>query len=449
MKRYLVCLGLADAMLAGPHTPRSVLARCAKALGRKPVWLAALAKAMIARHSHVWHGASRERLAHAIEESPELYQAWGAGELLTLRRYFLDAPRMAPLPAGLDHCVLPDLPTVGDIAKWLGLEIGDLEWLADVRGLEAQARDSRLRHYVYRWVPKRSGGHRLLEVPKSTLRSIQRRILHEVLEYVPTHEAVHGFRPRYSCMTNARPHVGQEIVLRLDLQDFFVSVRGMKVTALFRTLGYPEQAARVLAGLCTNRVPAEVVESRDPAKYDFELPQLDWLARKRYRSPHLPQGAPSSPALANLCAFRMDLRLHALAESANARYTRYADDLTFSGGKELARGAERFLSRAGAIALEEGFSVNFRKTRIMRRGVRQQVTGIVVNEKPNVRREDYDRLKATLHNCARLGPAGQNRERRADFRSHLAGRIAHLSMLNPERGRRLQALFERIEWNGA
>ena len=446
MSPYHVCLGLADAMLAGPHTPRSVQARCAKALGKKSAWLAALAKAMIVQRSHAWHSASRETLASAIWAWPGFLEAWAAEGPLVLRYYFLDSPRMAPLPAGLEHCALPNLPTVGDIAEWLRLEIRDLEWLADVRGFEARARDQRLRHYVYRWVPKRSGGHRLLEVPKSALRSIQRRILHELLEYVPAHEAAHGFRARRSCVTNAEPHVGQQIVMRLDLQDFFVSIQGGRVTAMFRTLGYPEQAARVLAGLCTNRVPADVVEVRDLGKYDFELPQLDWLTRKRYRSPHLPQGAPSSPALANLCAFRLDLRLQALAESGAAQYTRYADDLTFSGGKELARGAERFLNRVGAVALEEGFSVNFRKTRVMRRGVRQQVTGIVVNEKPNVRREEYDRLKATLHNCARLGPTGQNREKRTDFRAHLAGRIAHLSMLNPDRGRRLKVLFERIEW---
>jgi hypothetical protein len=247
-------------------------------------------------------------------------------------------------------------------------------------------------------------------------------------------------------MTNAEPHVGQHVVIRMDLEDFFVSIPCTQVIALFRALGYPEGAALTLAGLCTNRVPKNVLDLRDPAKYEFELPQLSWLARKRYQSPHLPQGAPTSPVLANLCAFTLDLRLQALAERSGVRYTRYADDLTFSGGKELARGVNRFVSLVGAIALEEKFSINFRKTRVMRRGQRQQVTGIVVNEKPNAKREDYDRLKATLHNCARLGPNSQNREQRADFRAQLSGRIAHLAMCNPARGTRLRALFERIAW---
>ena len=235
-------------------------------------------------------------------------------------------------------------------------------------------------------------------------------------------------------------------MVRVDLEDFFASVGGARVLALFRTLGYPDGAARVLTGLCTNSVPRAVLNPRDPARYDFELPRSDWHASKRYRAPHLPQGAPTSPALANLCAFNLDLRLHAAAESAAARYTRYADDLTFSGGKSFARGAQRFVALVGAIALEEGFAVNFRKTRVMRRSVRQHVTGIVVNEKVNIAREDYDRLKAILHNCARLGPRSQNRAAHDDYRAHLSGRVAHVAALNAQRGRRLQELLERIAW---
>lgn len=82
----------------------------------------------------------------------------------------------------------------------------------------------------------------------------------------------------------------------------------------------------------------------------------------------------------------------------------------------------------------------------MRRSVRQRVTGIVVNEKVNVSREDYDRLKATLHNCALLGPVGQNHAAHGDYRAHLSGKIAHVAALNAQRGRRLQELFDRITW---
>jgi RNA-directed DNA polymerase len=96
--------------------------------------------------------------------------------------------------------------------------------------------------------------------------------------------------------------------------------------------------------------------------------------------------------------------------------------------------------------LEEGFEVNTRKTRFMRQGVRQQLAGIVVNDYANVRRGEYERLKAILYNCLREGPGSQNRAGKSDFRSHLRGRIGYVEMFNAARGQKLRALFDRIEW---
>lgn len=138
--------------------------------------------------------------------------------------------------------------------------------------------------------------------------------------------------------------------------------------------------------------------------------------------------------------------MHALAQSLGARYTRYADDLTFSGGKEVARATRRLIPMVGAIAREEGLAINHRKTQVMRRSPQQRVTGIVVNEKLNAPRSQYDRLKAILHNCARHGPLSQNRHGVDDFRAHPAGRIAHCTILSPARGAHLTALFGRIAW---
>jgi hypothetical protein len=135
-----------------------------------------------------------------------------------------------------------------------------------------------------------------------------------------------------------------------------------------------------------------------------------------------------------------------LAEAAEAKYTRYADDLAFSGGGEFARGAERFALRMAAIALEEGFAVNHHKTRIMRQGVRQHLAGLVVNEKVNVDRRHVDELKAILHNCVRFGPESQARDVRGSFREHLLGRIGFVEMVRPERGAQLRRIFDEIRW---
>jgi hypothetical protein len=135
-----------------------------------------------------------------------------------------------------------------------------------------------------------------------------------------------------------------------------------------------------------------------------------------------------------------------LARSAGAEYTRYADDLAFSGGEEFERGIERFSTHVAAVLLEEGFSVNHRKTRIMRQGVRQRLAGLVANQRMNVLRADFDRLKATLNNCARLGPESQNRLDHPNFRAHLHGRIGWIESINPAKGQRLRALFDQIAW---
>lgn len=152
----------------------------------------------------------------------------------------------------------------------------------------------------------------------------------------------------------------------MDLKNFFASISAARVRAIFQTAGYPEPVARLLAGLCTNLAPRELMQDAPGA----ETPRQQWPLEALYYRPHLPQGAPTSPALANLCAFRLDCRLSGLARTAGARYTRYADDLLFSGGPDFQRVVDRFYLHAGAAAGEEGFTVQTRKTRIMRQGVR-------------------------------------------------------------------------------
>jgi hypothetical protein len=142
----------------------------------------------------------------------------------------------------------------------------------------------------------------------------------------------------------------------------------------------------------------------------------------------------------------VDCRLTGLAKSAGAQYTRYADDLAFSGGKDFERCAERFSTHVAVILHEEGFRVNHRKTRIMRQGVRQHLAGLVINRHANVRRTGFDRLKAILTNCVRLGPKSQNREAHPSFRSHLEGRVGFVESINPAKGKRLRTILEQIAW---
>jgi retron-type reverse transcriptase len=194
-----------------------------------------------------------------------------------------------------------------------------------------------------------------------------------------------------------------------------------------------------LTRLCSTATPLTVLDAQP----------IDFLTRQRFATPHLPQGAPTSPALANLAALRLDRRLTGLARRFEARYTRYADDLTFSGDHAFHGQIPSFLRAVSEIVKDEGFALNMPKTRIMPRSSRQAVTGIVVNDHINVPRPAYDALKATLTNCVRHGPASQNRHAHVDFRSHLDGRIAWVGSLNPQRGEKLRRIFEAINWSPA
>jgi hypothetical protein len=236
--------------------------------------------------------------------------------------------------------------------------------------------------------------------------------------------------------------VGQQVVLRVDLQDFFPSISHARVSAIFHTAGYPDSVAHLLASLTTNAAPDDMWDDIDQPGFRDEIRRVRYF----YAQPHLPQGAPTSPALANLAAYRLDCRLTGLARVVRAQYTRYADDLAFSGGQEFARIVRRFYGHVCCIAMEEGFRVHFHKTRMMTRGGCQRLAGVIVNDHMNTSRQEYDKLKAILTNCARHGPESQNRVGHRDFRAHLLGSISYITSINPHRGEKLRTLFDRIEW---
>jgi len=426
---------LARAFLAGEPTAEQIAIRSNQALGRQWPWVPPLAERYLLAFAGTTSPRHREVIAF-LQADDGFHRARSkhAAEI-SIARWLTEPVQMQPVEAGAAWPV-PVIETAGDLADLLSLYPGELDWFADLKGLCNRPRSSpRLSHYLYRIFPKRSGGIRLVEAPKQNLKEIQRRILTLILDKIPPHIAVHGFVKGRSIRTFTAPHVGQRVVLRMDLEDFFPRISGVRIQALFRTAGYPEPVADLLGGICTNAAPSLFPEMRCPE------------TRALYSRPHLPQGAPTSPALANLCAWRIDCRLTGLAKSAGAGYTRYADDLAFSGDAAFDRGVERFSTHVAAILLEEGFQVNHHKTRIMRQGVRQHLAGLVVNRHVNVARADFDRLKAILTNCARLGPEGQNRTDHPSFKSHLEGRIGFFESINPLRGQRLRDIFDRIVWS--
>ena len=432
---------LAAALLGGEPAVDLLNDRCCRMLGRRWRWIRSLAQRYVKAFERGTRPRHREVVGF-LRGDAGLERAWARHRDEIVVRELLPEPlSMLPVRAAAGWGI-PAIDSTGDLAKWLGVGPGDLRWFADLKGLGYKQHQPRLEHYHYRLLAKGFGSLRLIEAPKPRLKDLQLQILRWILEKVPPHPAVHGFVRGRSIRTFVAPHVGKEVVVRMDLRDFFPTFGGVRIQNMFRTLGYPEPVADLLGGITSNRTPLNIWKDSG-ARVDVEdLAELGRL----YARPHLPQGAPTSPALANISCYGLDCRLGALAASAGATYTRYADDLAFSGGRDFESRVERFAAHVGAALLEEGFRVNHRKTRVMRRGVRQHLAGLVTNEKANIRRGDFDRLKAALNNCVRFGPESQNRERRPDFRSHLQGRVSFVEMINPVKGKRLRTIFEQIRW---
>jgi RNA-directed DNA polymerase len=270
--------------------------------------------------------------------------------------------------------------------------------------------------YVQFEVPKASGGVRLIAAPRADLKKAQQHILRELLDPLETHPACHAFVRGRSTVTNATPHVGSALVLKMDLVDFFPTIHFHRITGLFQHYGASRTSARLLAALVT---------------YRPRLPdgRVAWPSL-------LPQGAPTSPAIANLICRRMDARLDALAKEVGARYTRYADDLTFSFDEPPSRGIGRFVWWVGQICGQEGFFENVKKRRLLRPTSQQRVTGLVVNERLAVPREARRRFRAKLFDCRKRGVSAEV-VGHPEPRAYLLGFASYVAMVEPERGAKL------------
>jgi hypothetical protein len=312
---------------------------------------------------------------------------------------------------------LPPLDSPRQLAEALGLTIPQLRWLAFHRDAAKRI------HYKRFTIPKRDGTERAIWAPMPRLKAAQHWILRNIAEKLPIHGAAHGFLPGRSILSNASAHHDPKLVVRIDLKDFFPTVTQRRVKGLFRKAGYREHVATLLALICTES-PREVVEHEGTSYYVALGPRC------------LPQGAPTSPALTNALCYRLDQRLSGLARRQGWRYTRYADDLTFSrpSGSGGPPGIGRLLGSVRRVAEAEGFAVHDRKTAVGRRGGRQRITGLIVNgdRPPRVTREFKRNLRAAIHNLA-SGKATPG----AETPGVLAGRAAFVAMTDPVLGQRL------------
>lgn len=266
----------------------------------------------------------------------------------------------------------------------------------------------RERYYSTFRIPKNSGGYRKIQAPCGKLKVVQRWIATALLGAIPLPDACTGYRRGHSIVTNAAPHAGADFVFNVDIARFFPSISESRVRQLFLSLGHGEKVARALTALTTVNGA-------------------------------LPQGAPSSPAIANLICGSLDERMQSFASQHGWSYTRYCDDITISG-----RGHFRRLRRTVFDIIEsEGFEVNLDKVRFASSGQRQEVTGLVVNSFVNVPRERRRIIRAMLHRHAKESSSQEavtsQSEAPADPRlvpeqlsPRLTGLLSFIKMVHPQ-----------------
>lgn len=264
-------------------------------------------------------------------------------------------------------------------------------------------------------IPKKSGGSRTIEAPVPRLKYIQAWINDKILGSFSPSVYATGFRKGFSIVNNAEKHIGKELVINLDLKDFFPSIRYRDVLPIFVYFGYKLDVAHLLTKLCTNGKNV------------------------------LPQGSPASPAISNLVLLRMDKRLGKLADSLHGAYTRYADDITLSGAKSL----RSVVPLVYEIISEEGYTVNPRKTRFQYSNQRQEVTGIIVNKKLSVSPKIEKELKNAIYFCGKYGVTSHMEHIQCDksfYKEHLYGLAYFIKMIDEPKGTTYLKKLDAIIW---
>ena len=309
------------------------------------------------------------------------------------------------------------LPAINDdkeLAALLGLEYTQLRFLC-------YHRDAALTDHYYRYqIPKRNGKLRSIAAPKSILKNAQRRILSEILELIPVSVDTHGFLKGHSVLTGALTHNNRpELLVNIDMEDFFPTISFKRVRGLFKSLGYSGYIASLLAMLCTDcsRTPLEVKGRTMYVKTSERV---------------LPQGSPASPMITNIICRRLDEKMRRLSEKHSFTYSRYADDMSFSfGQKPEGKLLREILYDIQCVVYSEGFRINQEKTKLLGRGSRQSVTGIVLNnDQPGVPRVWARRLRAALHNAEKAHKKGALT---IETVREISGMAAWLKLVNAER----------------
>ena len=265
-------------------------------------------------------------------------------------------------------------------------------------------------------IPKKNGDKRELSIPSLPLKYMQKWILDNILYNIPISKFATGFCRKKSIVTNARQYIGKQCIINIDIKDFFPSIKIKKIFNIFYYYGYTKEVSFLLSKLCC------------------------------YKG-KLPQGSPASPYLSNIASLKIDKRISKLAKKYNANYSRYADDITISGNYGIIKCKDIIKT----ILEEEGFNINDRKTRILYKHQRQEVTGIIVNSnKITVGRKYKRKLMQEIYFCLKFGFKNHLKKiniNRKFYKGYLYGKAYFVNMVEPKYAKNIFKLLDKIDWD--
>lgn len=320
---------------------------------------------------------------------------------------------------------VPAIATAEELATTMKLSVAELRFLSFHRTV------SRINHYKRFYIPKKTGGKRLISTPMPRLKTAQYWVLENILSKVAVKDVAHGFVKSKSIVTNATPHLKAEVVINIDMKDFFPSITYPRVKGVFQSLGYSEQVATIIALMCT-----------EPQCDEIELDGITYYAAGTERL--LPQGAPTSPAITNIICRKLDARLTGLSKKLGFTYTRYADDLTFSASGEAATRVKTLMGFIKKVVREEKLTIHPDKIRVLRKGACKEVTGLVVNDKLSIKAKDLDRFRALLYQIEKTGIKGKHWNGSKNLLASIRGYANFINMVDPVKAKPYMERVDKI-----
>lgn len=341
---------------------------------------------------------------------------------------------------------LPVIFSLEHLAMQMGIQSSYLRSLiGDDKKDFVHESEYKYERYNYFKLKKRDGKFREIMSPAKDLKYIQKWILVNIVSKYVLADSCKGFRKSISIFDNAKVHENSEVILKVDLLKFYDTITEKRVYGVFKSLGYVNNLAYSLAKITT-------AKHRESYWSDFDENSKEVLKELvENKPPILPQGAPTSPMLSNILATKMDYRFEALARKLNFNYSRYADDLTFSIKKE---GKLPSLKLITTIIADEGFFINTKKTKYMKKGCKQYVTGLTTTNGTNVSKEYRKKISEHIYYCRKFGVDSHLEKRIVDFPKYnnikfhnwLYGHLCFIKSINEKASKKMLEDFNKINW---